>query len=65
MVGEGCYLKKDPIISKVEAKYWRTTHNFGIKVPKPVNEACKIHQKLGTTFWTKEIVKGMDRPYCF
>ena len=29
----------DRIISKVEAKYWQTTHKFGIRIPKTVEEA--------------------------
>ena len=34
--------KRDRIISKVKAKYWRTTHKFGIEVPKSVDEAYAI-----------------------
>ena len=42
--------KSDQIISKVKEKYWRATHNFGIQVPKTVEEAYKIDQQMGTTF---------------
>ena len=29
--------KQDQIISNVQAKHWRTTHKFGIHVPKTVD----------------------------
>ena len=30
--------RRDQIISKVKSKYWRTTHKFGIRIPKTVAE---------------------------
>ena len=51
--------KRDRIISKVKAKYWRTTHKFGIEVPKSVDEAYAIDRRTGTTFWTDAINKEM------
>ena len=50
---------RDRIISKVKAKYWCTTHKFGIEVPKSVNEAYTIDRLTGTTFWTDSIDKEM------
>ena len=47
------------IISKVKEKYWRTTHKFGIEVPKSINEAYAIDRLTGTTFWTDSINKEM------
>ena len=47
--------KRDQIISNAKAKYLITTHNFGIKVPKTVDEAYKIDQLKETTFSTKSI----------
>ena len=41
---------RDRIISKVTSKYWRTSHKFGIQVPKKVKEAYKIDRKSGTDF---------------
>ena len=41
------------IISKVKSKYWKTTHKFGIKVPKDVECALEIDWETGTTFWRK------------
>ena len=34
--------RRNRIIAKVKAKYWRATHKFGIQVPKSVNEALAI-----------------------
>ena len=51
--------KRDRIISKVKAKYWRTTHKFGIEVPKSVTEAYLIDQRTNTQFWTEAIRKEM------
>ena len=49
--------KQDLIISKVRAKYWRTTHKFVIKVPKTVDKEYKIDQLNGTNFLTEAIEK--------
>ena len=43
------------MVSRVKAKYWRTTHKFGIQVPKKVDEAYKIDQQTGNTFWEKQL----------
>ena len=51
--------KRDRLISKVKAKYWRTTHKFGIEVPKTATQALMIDQRTGTTFWTDAIKKEM------
>ena len=48
-------LKKcDRIIAKVKSKYWRTTHKFGIRIPKSADDA-----ESKTTFWTDAINKEM------
>ncbi|GFH50498.1 hypothetical protein CTEN210_06974 [Chaetoceros tenuissimus] len=52
--------KRDRIISKVKSKYWRTTHKFGIRIPKTVREAYEIDRLRGTNFWTKAIEKKMS-----
>ena len=51
--------RRDRIISKVKAKYWRTTHKFGIRIPKTVEEAYQIDRETGTDYWTKAIAKEM------
>ena len=52
--------RRDRIISKVKSKYWRTTHKFGIRIPKTVAEAYEIDRITGTNFWTKAIEKEMS-----
>ena len=47
------------IISKVKSKYWRTSHNFGIRFPKTIKEAYYIDRQSGTDFWIKDISKEM------
>ena len=51
--------RKERIINKVKSKYWRTTHKFGIEVPKSVEEAYEIDRSTGTNHWTKAIEKEM------
>ena len=43
--------KRNRVISKLKGKYWRTTHKFGIKLPKDVKEALEIDRITGTYFW--------------
>ena len=51
--------RQDSIISRVKSNYWRTSHKFGIQLPKTVKEAYDIYRQSRTNFWTKEIVKEM------
>ena len=51
--------KRDRIVSKVKSKYWRTTHMFGIRVPKTVDEALQLDEENGNTFWYDAIQKEM------
>lgn len=53
--------KKDRLIGKVKSKYWRTTHKFGIRIPKTVEEAYRLDQETGTDYWTKAINKEMSK----
>ena len=39
------------LIAKLKAKYWRTTHDFVIEVPKSVDEALAIDKENGNTLW--------------
>ena len=43
--------RRNRIIAKVKAKYWRTTHKFGIRVPKSVDEALAIDKENVNTLW--------------
>lgn len=51
--------KRDRIIKKVQSRYWKRTHKFGIEVPKNVPEVLAIDRKTGTDFWAKAIEKEM------
>ena len=34
-----CLNKQNRITSKIKSKYWQTTHKYGIRLPKMVEEA--------------------------
>jgi hypothetical protein len=51
--------RRDRIISKVKARYWKRTHKFGIRVPKSVREALEIDAETGTNFCKRAIEKEM------
>jgi hypothetical protein len=53
--------KRNRIIAKVKRRYWRTTHKFGIRLPKTVEEAIQIDRETNTTYWTDAIKKEMER----
>ena len=50
---------RDIIISRVKYKYWRTSHKFGMRVPKTVKEAYEIDRQSGTDFCTMPICDYM------
>ena len=52
--------RRNRIIAKVKAKYWRTTHKFGIQVPKSGDEALAIDKENGNTLWYTAIQKEMN-----
>ena len=53
--------KRNRIVAKVKSKYWRTTHKFGIRLPKSVDDAFRIDEQNGNRAWQdamqKEIAK--------
>ena len=53
--------RRNRIISKVKRRYWRTTHKFGIRLPKSVEEALLIDRLTGTDYWRKAINKEMSK----
>ena len=53
--------KRTAIISKTVPKYWRTTHKFGIEVPKTVERAYEIDKENKNDLWHKAICKEMDK----
>ena len=52
--------KRNRIVAKVK-RYWQTTHKFGIRVPKTVEEALAIDEETGTDFWRKALGKEMTK----
>lgn len=53
--------KRERNIAKAVPKYWRTTHKFGIEVPKTVERAYEIDKENGNDFWHRAICKEMDK----
>jgi hypothetical protein len=53
--------RRNRIISKVKSRYWKTTHKFGIRLPKTVQEALDIDRTMGTDLWRQAINKEMTR----
>ncbi|KAL7525855.1 hypothetical protein ACHAWF_001533, partial [Thalassiosira exigua] len=53
--------KRQRIIQKAKSKYWRTTHKYGIKIPKTPEEALHIDKETGTDFWEKAMIKEMAK----
>ena len=51
------------IIAKVQAKYWRMTHKFGIRAPKSINEALAIDKENGNTLRYTAIQKEIKNVY--
>ena len=41
--------KRDRIIASANARYLKTTHKFGIRIPKTVLEAIEIDRENGNT----------------
>ena len=36
------FKKRDIIVSKAKTKYWRTTHKYGLRLPKTAVEALEL-----------------------
>ena len=53
--------KRDRIIAKVKTKYWKTTHKYGVRLPKSAAEALQIDAETGTDFWEKALNKEMGK----
>ena len=41
------FKKQYRIISKAKTKYWRTTHEYGIRIPKTEAEALELDRQAG------------------
>ena len=53
--------KREEIISKAKTKYWKTTHKYGVRLPKSAHEALAIDRATGTDFWEKAMNKEMGK----
>ena len=53
--------KRNRIISKVQKKYWRTTHKFGVRLPKTMQEALRLDELNGDTQWVDAVKKEMRK----
>ena len=51
--------KRDRIIAKLQTRYLRKTHKFGIELPKTVEEAIRLDEANGNDYWRKAIQKEM------
>ena len=53
--------KRNQIISKFKSRYWQTTHNFGIRLPKTTKEEMQIDNIAGIDLWCMAINKEMTK----
>ena len=53
--------KRNRIISKVNTKYWRITHNYVVSLPNNVTEAMHIDKENGNIYWKDAIKKDMKK----
>ena len=51
--------KRNRILKKMKNRYWRTTHKFGIELPKTVKDAKRLDAKNGNTLWMDALKKEM------
>ena len=56
--------KRYQTIGKVSKKYWKTSHKFGIRVPKTVYEALQIEKETGSKLWRRSIENEMPNVQC-
>ena len=53
--------QRNRAINKVQKKYWRTTHKFGIRLPHSTAEALQMDRENGNTLWGDSIKKEMAK----
>jgi hypothetical protein len=56
-----CLQKRNRIINEAKSKYWRTTHKYGIKVPKNAEESLRLDRINGNDYWERAIKKEMSK----
>ncbi len=55
--------KRDVIVSAVNSCLRRTSHKYGIELPRSVKEALDIDWKNGNIFWADALTKEMSNVY--
>ena len=45
------FKKLDRIIAKDKTKYWRTTHKYGVRLPKTTEESLELDRQIGQPLW--------------
>ena len=53
--------KRKHFVSRVAKKYWRTTHKYGIQLPKSLKEAQQLDDRNGNTKWMDATLKEMKK----
>jgi len=53
--------KRNRIISKTKSKYWKTTHKYGIRIPRTPEEALQLDAINGNRFWEEAMNKEMKK----
>ena len=53
--------KRERIIAKAKTKYWRTTHKYGVRVPKNAAEALQFDKEDGFPYWENAMKKEMGK----
>jgi hypothetical protein len=52
--------KRNVIVLAMNSRLWKTSHKYGIELPRSVKEALEIDQKNGITFWADSLTKEMS-----
>lgn len=53
--------KRERIIAKAKTKYWRTTHKYGVRLPKSAAEALQLDKENGNNLWAEAMSKEMGK----
>jgi hypothetical protein len=53
--------RRDRAVFKVKSKYYRTTHKYGVRIPKTIEEALRIDEENGNHLWGDAIRKEMSK----
>ena len=59
LVGPICFEKHDYIILTVKSRFRKSTHKYGIEIPKYREEAFRFDKKNSNSFWSDALHKEM------